>query len=54
MGILRFIERMYEDLALGKLGKLFGDRPASAARRCEFGHVVFSGNNLCNYGHHAA
>ncbi len=53
MGIFRFIQRKYEDLGLRKFG-LFGDRPAPSARLCEFGHVVFSGNNLCNYGHHAA
>jgi hypothetical protein len=36
-------------------GRLSGNRtPATAARVCEYGHAVFSGNNLCNYGHHAA
>jgi len=54
MRIFRFIQQKYEDLTLRIFGKLFGDRPAPSARLCEFGHVVFSGNNLCNYGHHAA
>ena len=54
MGIFRFIQRKYEDLTLRIFGKFFGARPAPSARLCEFGHAVFSGNNLCNYGHRAA
>jgi hypothetical protein len=30
------------------------NRLPAPARFCEFGHAVFSGNNLCSYGHHAA
>ena len=29
------------------------ETPAQA-RLCPYGHEVFSGNNVCNYGHHAA
>ena len=56
MDIIRIIER--------KLGRLLGreapgrapgekDAPP-AGRLCQFGHTVFDGNNLCNYGHRPA
>jgi hypothetical protein len=45
MSILTFIQRKFE---------WFRKNPVPAqARLCQFGHAVFSGNNLCNYGHHA-
>jgi hypothetical protein len=54
MGILAFIERKFEWLrALDIFGMFRRNRPPASARYCEFGHTVFSGNNLCNYGHHA-
>jgi hypothetical protein len=57
MDIVRLIER--------RLGRLLGrdvsgrvdtakDPAAAAVRYCEFGHAVFEGNHLCNYGHRAA
>lgn len=54
MDIIRRIER--------KLGRMLG-RDASApvgadkdstTRLCQYGHVVFEGNNRCNYGHRPA
>ena len=35
-------------------GRLSGNRTPAPGRVCEYGHAVFSGNNRCNYGHHAA
>jgi hypothetical protein len=57
MNIVRIIER--------RLGRLLGrdvqgrtagakDSPAATVRLCEYGHTVFEGNNLCNYGHRPA
>ena len=57
MNIIRIVER--------RLGRLLGRsasapseleaKPTAAAvRRCEFGHAVFEGNHLCNYGHRPA
>jgi hypothetical protein len=57
MNIVRIIER--------RLGRLLGrevadrraadkDSPATAVRLCQYGHTVFDGNNLCNYGHRPA
>ena len=54
MDIIRNIER--------KFGQLLGrdvPRPTSrdqgptavTGRFCDYGHAVFEGNNLCNYGH---
>jgi hypothetical protein len=56
MDIVRIIER--------RLGRLLGrdagraadakDPTPTATRLCEYGHTVFDGNNLCNYGHRPA
>jgi hypothetical protein len=57
MNIIRQIER--------RLGRLLGrdvptgaagdkDPSAAAVRFCQYGHTVFDGNNLCNYGHRPA
>jgi hypothetical protein len=57
MNIVRVIER--------RLGRLLGreasrqseadkNSPAVAARLCQYGHTIFDGNNLCNYGHKPA
>jgi hypothetical protein len=55
MRILRSIQRMFErGLPHDVFEQFRRNRPAAPARFCEFGHTVFSGNNLCNYGHHAA
>jgi hypothetical protein len=55
MGILAFIQQKFEWVReLDTFGMFRRNRPAAPARFCEFGHTVFSGNNLCNYGHHAA
>ena len=55
MRILRSIQQMFErGLAHDVFEQFRRNRPAAPARFCEFGHTVFSGNNLCNYGHHAA
>jgi hypothetical protein len=54
MDIVRLIER--------KFGRLLGrdisgrttidkDQPPATTQLCQFGHTVFDGNNLCNYGH---
>ncbi len=55
MSIGRFIQRKAERL-LGR--DLFAwtrkGRPPQTARFCAYGHAVFSGNNLCSYGHRAA
>jgi len=55
MGILQLIRQKLERV-LGRsvLVDSRGERPADSARLCLYGHTVFSGNNLCNYGHHAA
>jgi hypothetical protein len=55
MQITKSIERMIERI-LGQdlLDRLKGDRTPASPRVCEFGHPVFSGNNLCSYGHQAA
>jgi hypothetical protein len=52
MGILAFIQRKHEWSL--PLGKSVENRSEPAVRKCEFGHTVFSGNNLCSYGHHPA
>jgi hypothetical protein len=53
--ILRSIQRMFERGLAHDVFEQFGrNRPPAPARFCEFGHTVFSGNNLCSYGHHAA
>jgi hypothetical protein len=57
MDIVRIIER--------RLGRLLRrdvagratdakDPPSPTIRVCQFGHTVFDGNNLCNYGHRPA
>ncbi len=55
MNITRFIQQKVERI-LGR--DLFShtaeERPAQTARLCAYGHAVFSGNNLCSYGHRAA
>lgn len=54
MDIIRIIERKFGRL-LGRWapGRATGgkDSPPTAVRVCQFGHTVFDGNNLCNYGH---
>jgi len=55
MRILKSIQRMFErGLAHDVFKRFRSNRPAGPARFCKFGHAVFSGNNLCSYGHHAA
>ena len=55
MSIGRFIRRKVERLwgrdvfAWTRKGRL-----PQATRLCAYGHAVFSGNNLCSYGHRAA
>jgi hypothetical protein len=54
MGILTFIQRKLEGvLSFATFGKYRSVRAPVPARLCKFGHAVFAGNNLCNYGHHA-
>jgi hypothetical protein len=57
MNIVRTIERRLGRL-LGRdaAGRTAADKnpPASAVRHCQYGHTVFDGNNLCNYGHRPA
>jgi hypothetical protein len=55
MQITKPIEWMIERI-LGQnvLDRFRGNRTPALARVCKFGHAVFSGNNLCTYGHHAA
>jgi hypothetical protein len=54
MEILAFIGRKFEWVRARGIFGVFRRRPAAPVRFCEFGHAVFSGNKLCNYGHHAA
>src|SRR3954469_12390565 len=54
MGILAFIKRKLEWVRALDTFVFRRNRPAAPARFCEFGHTVFSGNNLCNYGHHGS
>jgi hypothetical protein len=57
MNIVRTIERRLGRL-LGResAGRTEADKnsPATAVRLCQYGHKVFEGNNLCNYGHRPA
>jgi hypothetical protein len=55
MNIVRVIERRFARL-LGRdvAGRTKVDRPAATTRLCQYGHTVFDGNNLCNYGHRPA
>ena len=55
MTITKSIERLVERI-LGHdiIGRFTGNRKPAQRRVCEFGHAVFSGNNLCSYGHNAA
>lgn len=57
MNIIRQIERRFGRL-LGRdvPGRAGGDKDSSSppARLCRYGHTVFDGNNLCNYGHRPA
>lgn len=57
MDIIKIIERKFGRL-LGREapGRATGekDSPPAAGRVCQFGHTVFDGNNLCNYGHRPA
>jgi hypothetical protein len=55
MGILSFIQRKWDwVLTHDVFEKLRRNRTPTPPRSCQFGHAVFSGNNLCSYGHHAA
>ena len=55
MQVVRFIQRKVERVLSGDMFQLFRkDRQPATARFCQYGHAVFSGNNRCNYGHHAA
>lgn len=54
MDILRYIDRKFQQL----LGRDLAGRtdrsykpPEATVRFCPFGHAVFEGNKLCNYGH---
>ena len=55
MTITNPIEWMIERI-LGHdvLERFRGNRTPATARVCVYGHAVFSGNNLCTYGHHGA
>ena len=55
MEIARLIRGQLERL-LGRVefARAVNDRQPTTARFCAYGHAVFSGNNLCTYGHHAA
>lgn len=52
MNIVRIIERRFARL-LGRdlAGRTKATPPAATIRLCQYGHTVFDGNNLCNYGH---
>jgi hypothetical protein len=55
MKLFGFIQRTFERVLAHDVFKRFWkNRPPASARLCKFGHAVFSGNNLCTYGHHAA
>jgi hypothetical protein len=55
MEIVRFIQRKVERVLSHDMFQRFRKSGLPATGRfCKFGHAVFSGNNLCTYGHHAA
>jgi hypothetical protein len=55
MDIIRFIQRSLERvLPRAVLDRFRKSGTPAPARFCLYGHEVFSGNNLCSYGHHAA
>ena len=55
MGILKSIQRKFRRvLSHGVFGRLARNQPVGSGRFCEYGHSVFSGNDLCRFGHHAA
>jgi hypothetical protein len=55
MQVLRYMHRKFERvLAHDMFGRFRKDKQPATARLCKYGHPVFSGNNLCTYGHHAA
>jgi hypothetical protein len=55
MEIVRFIQRKVERVLSHDMFQRFRkNRLPATARFCQYGHAVFSGNNLCSYGHHAA
>jgi hypothetical protein len=57
MNIIRQIERRFGRL-LGRDASTRADADkdpsAGTVRLCQYGHTVFDGNNLCNYGHRPA
>ena len=55
MEIVRFIQRKVDRVLGYDIFQRFRkNRLPAAAQFCQFGHAVFSGNNLCSYGHQAA
>ena len=55
MAIVGFLQRSFERvLPRAVLDRVRKSETPDAPRYCLYGHVVFSGNNLCNYGHHRA
>ena len=48
----RLIRLLGRDVA-GRTAVVKDPSPA-VVRLCQFGHTVFDGNNLCNYGHRPA
>ena len=57
MDIVRIIERRFGRL-LGRdvsgRADVAKDSPAVTGRLCQYGHAIFEGNHLCNYGHRPA
>ncbi len=54
MGMLKSIQRKFRRLlSHGVFGRLARSQPEGSGRLCEYGHSVFSGNDLCRFGHHA-
>ena len=57
MNIIRQIERRFGRLLSRDVSTRDGvdkDPSPGAVRLCQYGHTVFDGNNLCNYGHRPA
>ncbi len=54
MEIGTFIRRGLDRVMGREVAQQSEGSDAPGAQRCEYGHPVFSGNNLCSYGHHAA
>ena len=54
MEIVKFFQRMMQRILGRPLVYERVERSPAPSIVCAYGHAVFSGTKLCNYGHHAA